>query len=197
MIAQICGKLIQKKTTEIVVDCQGVGYHLFVSVVTSEKLQDIGATVTLKTLLIHREDTMQLYGFYDDAEKEVFKLLTSISGIGPKSAIAILSSINISELKQAITNNNLLLLQKMPGIGKKTAERIMIELKDKIIKIEMETTEIDNNNVLKQEAIAALTVLGYNKVSAEKAVTKALTVTENADVQLEEIIRLALKFALQ
>ena len=196
MIAQISGILIQKNPTEIVVDCAGVGYQLFVSVTTSNKLQDAGSKVTLKTLLVHREDAMQLYGFYDDTEREVFKLLISISGIGPKSALAILSSITISELKQSIISNNLLLLQKMPGIGKKTAERLVIELKDKIIKIDTEDTEVDNYNALVQEAITALVVLGYNRSIAEKAVKKSLTVSENTNISLEEIIRLSLKFAL-
>ena len=196
MIAQISGILVQKNPTEVIVDCAGVGYQLFVSVITSNKLHDAGSKVTLKTLLVHREDAMQLYGFYDDTEREVFKLLISISGIGPKSALAILSSISISELKQSVISNNLLLLQKMPGIGKKTAERLVIELKDKIIKIATVETEIDNYNALVQEAITALVVLGYNRNTAEKAVKKSLTVSENTDISLEEIIRLSLKFAL-
>ena len=195
MIAQVSGVLIQKNPTEIIVDCAGVGYQLFVSVIASNKLNNIGDKVTLKTLLVHREDAMQLYGFYDETEREVFKLLISISGIGPKSALAILSSIDISELKQAVVNNNLLLLQKMPGIGKKTAERLVIELKDKIIKIDIET-ETGNQNILAQEAIAALVVLGYNRAIAEKAVKKAITTSENSNIPTEEIIRLALKFAL-
>jgi len=194
MIAQISGILVQKNPTEIVVDCGGVGYQLFVSVIASNKLNNIGDKVILKTLLIHREDAMQLYGFYDDTEREVFKLLISISGIGPKSALAILSSMDVSELRQAIINNNLLLLQKMPGIGKKTAERLVIELKDKIIKIDT-GTEIDNHNALAQEAIAALVVLGYNRAVAEKAVRKAIT-SSSENISIEEIIRLSLKFAL-
>ena len=195
MIAQISGILVQKNPTEIIVDCGGVGYQLFISVIASNKLNNVGDKVSLKTLLVHREDAMQLFGFYDETEREVFKLLVSISGIGPKSAIAILSSIEISELKQAVINNNLLLLQKMPGIGKKTAERLVIELKDKIIKIET-GTEIDNHNALSQEAISALIVLGYNRTVAEKAVKKATTVNPNSNNSIEEIIRLSLKFAL-
>jgi len=195
MIAQISGILVQKKPTEVVVECGGVGYHLFISVIASNKLNNIGDKITLKTLLIHREDAMQLYGFYDDVEREVFKLLISISGIGPKSALAILSSIDISELKQAIINNNLLLLQKMPGIGKKTSERLIIELKDKIIKIDT-VADTDNHSATLQEAIAALIVLGYNRTTAEKAVKKAITVSENPSISCEEIIRLSLKFAL-
>ena len=122
-------------------------------------------------------------------------MLISISGIGPKSALAILSSIDISELKQAIINNNLLLLQKMPGIGKKTAERLVIELKDKIIKVDT-GAEIEGHSALSQEAITALIVLGYNRAVAEKAVKKAITVSENPNIPIEEIIRAALKFAI-
>jgi len=197
MISQISGILIFKKPTEIVVDCSGVGYQIFTSVNTSDKLDEVGSKVTLQTYLIHREDTMQIYGFYDDLEREVFKLLITISGIGPKSAIAILSSISIVELKQSVIESNYLLLQKMPGIGKKTAERLVIELRDKMLKIDIGETNITSSNVIAQEAVSALVVLGYNKITADKAVAKAINSLTQNELTVENILRLALKFAIK
>jgi Holliday junction DNA helicase RuvA len=204
MIAQISGILISKKATEVVIDCNGIGYQLYISVSTSDKLSEIGTNIKLQTLLIHREDAMQLFGFYDENEKEVFKLLISISGIGPKSAIAILSAISISELKQAILENNLILLQKMPGIGKKTAERLIIELREKIAKIDIGEIDLDGSNIVSQEAISALIVLGYNKLVAEKAVKQAINSLKNEnieqeklDLSIENILRLSLKLAMK
>ena len=197
MITQISGILIFKKPTEVVIDCSGVGYQIFTSVNTSDKLSEIGSKVTLQTYLIHREDAMQLYGFYNDMEREVFKLLISISGIGPKSAIAILSSISIAELKQVVTESNYLLLQKMPGIGKKTAERLVVELRDKMLKIDIGETTTSASNIIAQESISALMVLGYNKAIADKAVAKAINSLSQNELTVENILRLALKFAMK
>jgi Holliday junction DNA helicase RuvA len=196
MISRITGILIAKNTTYVEIDCGGVGYQIFVSMVTLNKLSEIGDTVELNTILIHREDAMQLYGFYDKMEREVFKLLTTISGIGPKSAIAILSSITVSELQTAVSQGNLHLLQKMPGIGKKTAERLIVELRDKITKLEIEGVEWADANSISQEAISALVTLGYNRAIAEKSVKKALAVDINKELSLEELIRNSLKIAI-
>ncbi len=195
MIAQITGKLISKKATEVVVDCRGVGYLLIVSTKTSENLPEIGKDLTLKTLLIPKDDVLLLFGFIDEIEREIFKMLLMVTGIGPKSAIAILSSVSTVELSNAIAENNLTLLQKMPGIGKKTAERILIELRDKISKIGLISDENFAATSSSQEAIAALVALGYNKSAAEKNVKKALN-TLPAEATIEEIIRVALKLAM-
>jgi len=204
MIAQIAGKLISKKTTELVVDCSGIGYLLIVPVSTSEQMPEVGESVVLKTLLIPRDDALLLFGFYTESEREIFKLLLTVTGIGPKSAIAILSSVSIDDFVAAIANNNLLLLQKMPGIGKKTAERIIIELRDKIIKIEAEAdTKIYNNKSasaeILQEATSALIILGYSKSISEKVVKKAFSSlqAEQKNVTIEDIIRSSLKFAME
>lgn len=204
MIAQITGKIISKKTTEVVIDCSGVGYLLIVPASTSEKINEVGQIVALKTVLIPREDALLLFGFNTEVERDVFKLLLTVTGIGPKSAIAILSSVSIDDFRQAIAEDNLLLLQKMPGIGKKTAERLIIELRDKIIKTgDTSTKESSNANSIinntSQEAISALVILGYNKTTSERAVKKAITalIAEQKNINVEEIIRTALKFAIE
>ena len=198
MISHLNGSLISKNPTEAIIECNGVGYQVNISLNTSNVLPNINEKVFLYTLLIHREDTMQLYGFYDKSERSMFMLLISISGIGPKSAIGILSSITVSDLKYAIEKGNILLLKKMPGIGPKTAERLLVELKDKVNKIEIESGGVilsldDTLN----DAIAALVTLGYNRVVAEKAVRKAITNAKDMKLPIEDIIRASLKYVLQ
>lgn len=197
MIYHLNGFLISKTPTDAVIECNGVGYQVNISLNTSKTLPQASEKIFLYTLLIHREDTMQLYGFNDTSERSMFILLTSIPGIGPKSAIGILSAINVSDLKYAIEKGNLLLLKKMPGIGPKTAERILIELKDKISKIELEagviTSTFDDTT---NDAISALITLGYNRAVAEKAVKKVMLSAKDMKLELEDIIRTALKYVL-
>jgi len=195
MIALIKGTIISKTPTDTIIDCNGVGYQLFISVNTSNKLPNVGAIASLHTLLIHKEDTMQLFGFYDIVEREMFQLLITISGIGPKSAITILSSISVADLRYAIIKENALLLQKMPGIGRKTAERIIIELKDKINKIVINDKDINAEvSSIVDDAISALIALGYNRAIAEKSIKKATD--SKKEMSLEELIRAALTIAL-
>ena len=201
MIATISGTLTSKSPTEVVVDCSGVGFHIFISAISSSKLTDIGSTVTLFTHLIHREDAMQLFGFTEVAEKQIFLLLISVSGIGPKSAINILSSISTGDIKYAISNENILLLQKLPGIGRKTAERLIIELKDKIKKIKTDATETVSHDIdIFEDAVGALVNLGYNRKVAEISVQKAIQhlkeIDSNENPSIEEIIRTSFKFTL-
>lgn len=196
MIAQITGNLVLKKATEIVVDCSGVGYLLTVSANTSEKLPEIGTLITIKTFLIPRDDALLLFGFADDVEREIFKMLLTVPGIGPKSAIAILSSVDSYELIQVIGENNLTLLQKIPGIGKKTAERILIDLRDKITKLGVQGVESTTNAFNAEESIAALIGLGHNKATAEKAVKKALASLDK-DATIQDIIIASLKLAVK
>ena len=199
MIAQLRGTLISKTSTDAVIDCSGVGYIVFVSVNTSERLPAIGAQAFLHTLLIPREDAFLLYGFADVTEREAFKLLISISGIGPKIALAILSSLNVNELKEIIFRKNIIALQKLPGIGKKTAERIILELGDKISKLgdSVVSTAGYEPNLIRQEAISALVTLGYSNLDAEKAIKKVLSDNSEKDLSAEQLIKVALKFALR
>lgn len=198
MIAQINGKLIAKNSTEVVVDCGGVGYLVFVSVVTSERLPDAGSNAMLYTLLIPREDALQLYGFWCEAEREAFKMLISISGVGPKIALGALSSVSLEELQVYVLSGNYHALQKLPGIGKKTAERLVLELKDKIAKLNIpgKPDISKSTSLIAQESISALITLGYTRLVAEKAVKRAISDSESKSLTVEQIIKIALKYAL-
>ena len=204
MYAFVQGKLYSKNSGEVVVNCSGVGYLINTSLQTFEKLPNVNEEVFLNTYLIVREDSHQLYGFLNTQELELFKLLISISGVGPKVALGILSSVTPSILRDSIIRNDLLKLQKLPGIGKKTAERLVLELKDKIQKVDIQSN--DDGNVksgiadltLFDEATSALIALGYNKTLAEKAVKQS----ENdfklqTSKTVEVLIRLALKNAMK
>lgn len=199
MIAQIKGKLVEKSSTEIVVDCSGVGYLLFISVQTFDSLPKLGSEVILKTIYIQREDSVSLYGFLDKVEREAFKMLISISGIGPKSAIGILSAISAAELRALVVSGNLPAMVKLPGIGKKTAERLILELKDKILMLPSSGEDGTTlaNAMVKQEAMAALTTLGYSKAIAEKAIKSAVDELKGSELTAENLIKIALKFALK
>jgi Holliday junction DNA helicase RuvA len=198
MISQLRGKLISKLPTEIVVECAGVGYNAFVSLTTSDNLPEPGENVLVYTLLIPREDSLNLYAFWNELEREAFKLLISISGIGPKMSLGILSSVSIEALQEYIITGNLVALSKLPGVGKKTAERLIVELKDKILKLGTTIQTIPSEiNFIKQEAISALVTLGYSFVVAEKAVRYVLSEENIASISAEKLIKQALKFAMK
>lgn len=198
MIAHLRGTLIHKTSTELIIECAGVGYLVNVSITSSGDMPEIGQETSIHTLLIPREDSLNLFGFSTIAERELFKLLTSVTGIGPKTALGILSSINVEELRVAVLESNLKVLQKLPGIGKKTAERVVVELKDKVLKIHGVETIIANDAsyLVKQEALSALLTLGYNKAEAEKAVKKASNELQY-NCSAEELIRLSLKMIME
>ncbi len=193
MLSRLRGKLLSKTATEVVIDCNGIGFSAYISLSTYARLPEPGEDVELKTLLISREDSLNLYGFDDESERDAFKQLISISGVGAKTAIAVLSSLSVAELQEYILAGNSLALQKMQGIGKKTAERIILELKDKISKLQVGETDIPGNisNVVKQEAILALIALGFSNASAEKAVKKVIQ-SNNESLSVESLIRLVL-----
>ncbi len=198
MIAHLRGTLIHKTSTELIIECAGVGYLVNVSITSSGDMPEIGQETSIHTLLIPREDSLNLFGFSTIAERELFKLLTSVTGIGPKTALGILSSINVEELRVAVLESNLKVLQKLPGIGKKTAERVVVELKDKVLKIHGVETIIANDAsyLVKQEALSALLTLGYNKAEAEKAIKKASNELQY-NCSAEELIRLSLKMIME
>lgn len=200
MIAQLRGILVEKTSTEIVVDCGGVGYVAAVSVTTSSQLPSLGEKVVVPTLMVVREDAIQLFGFCDDAERSVFKLLISIPGIGPKIALGILSSISLVDLRDTIASGNLAYLQKLPGIGKKTAERILIELRDKIGAVQTGVGEAETMTAsvgAQQEAIAALVALGYTRPIAEKAIRQALADNPGISFTADVLIRKALRSGIK
>jgi Holliday junction DNA helicase RuvA len=197
MIERLSGRILQKKSTEIIIDCNGVGFSAFISVNSFEKLPDEGEEVTLYTLLITREDTFELFGFSEIFEREVFKLLISISGIGPKSAMSILSSMSVAELQEKILTGDSISLQKLPGIGKKTAERIILELKDRIHKVSIPSQfEVrKEQNLIIREAVSALVTLGYSPALAEKLISKSISDFPDINFSAEQLIKKALKLA--
>ncbi len=192
MIGFLRGKIADKKPTSILLDVQGVGYIINVSLSTFDKLPAVGETAELFTYLSVREDAMNLYGFFTAEEKTIFELLIGISGVGPKLALGILSGITGNELIEAIQAQNIPRLVSIPGIGKKTAERLIIELKDKIgtvVGVPTSAISLEAYSV-KGDAIAALLSLGYNNKKAEMAVAHILS--QAPELELEEIIKRAL-----
>lgn len=198
MIASLTGILKVKNPTEIVLDVQGVGYAVTIPLSTFEKLGEIGSSATILTHLHVREDAMQLFGFATDGERLFFRLLISVNGIGPKIAQGILSRIAVSDLKQHISKENISALTAIPGVGRKTAERLVIELRDKIGKIDaagqIPMARPDGEEELRQEALLALTSLGYNRSAAEKALRQVLTEMKGEKLSLQDLIKKALRY---
>jgi len=189
MIGFLTGKIISSKPTQILLDVNGVGYEIRISINTFEKLTGKNS-ISLHIYTNVKEDSITLFGFYSEAEKEMFELLISISGVGPKSALSLLSGISTDDLKQAIITSNIERIVTVPGIGRKTAERLILELKNKVRDVKEEGITPAKPSAQK-EAIAALTTLGYNLISSEKAINKILS--ELPDCSLEELIKRSLK----
>ena len=191
MIAHIQGKLVEKTPTDVIIDCNGVGYFVNISLNTYSKIPDT-EVVKLFTFLQIKEDSHSLYGFVEKSERELFKLLLSVSGIGANIARTMLSSLDPKQIIQSIATGNVTVIQSIKGIGSKTAQRVILDLKDKVIKIyNIDEISTVQNNTLREETLSALEVLGYPKKSAERLVDKI--VAENPDASLESIIKLALK----
>ncbi len=188
MIGFLTGKIISSKPTKILLDVSGVGYVVNISINTFENISDKESA----SLFIHtsvKEDSITLFGFFTESEKDMFELLVSVNGIGPKIALSILSGIRIDDLKNAIESSDVSRIVAVPGIGRKTAERLVLELKSKVDKIVEEgSTAIPFS--IKNEAVSALTTLGYNSKIAEKVVRDVLS--ENGSISLEETIKKAL-----
>lgn len=195
MLAYLIGTLSEKSPVEIVLDVGGVGYALNITTSTHEQLPALGEKVKLFTYLHLREDAVSLYGFATDEERQVYKLLLSVSGVGPKMAQSILSGMNASELREAIIANNVRALTNLSGVGKKTAERIVVDLRDKITKLDLKSSIVlpvqSDAQQARSDAYSALLALGYSKSIAEKALRAAITQSPNAKV--DELIKLALR----
>jgi len=191
MITHIQGKLVEKNPTDVVIDCNGVGYLLNISLHTFSQIPDQEA-LKLYTHLIVREDSHTLYGFASVAEREIFKLLLSVSGIGPNTGRMMLSSLTPQQVKEGIAHSDVALIQSIKGIGAKTAARVILDLKDKILKVyDIDEVSVNKNNTNKDEALSALEVLGFAKKQAERVVDKIVRVQPDATV--ENIIKEALK----
>jgi Holliday junction DNA helicase RuvA len=187
------GKLSVKTPTYAVIDCGGVGYQLNISLHTFSKIPDSG-TCKLFAHLAVREDAFVLFGFADEEERELFRQLISVSGVGPGTARMILSSMSPTEVVQAIHSGNVTALKSIKGIGEKSAQRIIIDLKGKFTSDNLSATTIAfaGDNKMREEALSALVMLGFAKNMAEKAVEKALKTEGNA-LSVEHLIKLALK----
>jgi len=191
MIDRLTGRMVEKNAAQCVIDCGGVGYEVNISLQTYERLPQKEA-VKLFTHLIVREDAQILFGFATREERSLFRLLISVSGIGPNTARMILSSMTADELQVTIATGNVAALKSVKGIGAKSAERVIIDLKDKVGKIEGEPEFLASGyNTTRDEALKALEVLGYNRQKASKIIDQALASDPQAKV--EELIKTALK----
>lgn len=191
MIAHIQGKLVEKTPTEVVIDCNGVGYHINISLHTYSLLP-ASDFVKLFTHLIIKEDAHSLYGFVEKSEKEIFKMLLTVSGIGAGIARTMLSSIEPRQIIQALASGDVATIQSIKGIGGKTAQRAILDLKDKVLKIyDLDEVSLTQNNTNRDEALSALEVLGFVRKASEKIVDRVIN--ENPDATVETIIKQALK----
>ncbi len=198
MIEYVQGKLADKKPTQAVVDINGLGYQLMISVNTFDGLPAIGESVSLKTYLHVREDAMQLFGFADEVERTVFLGLISVSGVGPKLAQGILSGIRVSELIDALRKEDVARLPKISGVGKKTAQRLVIELKEKFAHLGImqpdatEEAQRPTFTAIEEEVLMAMISLGYTRQSAERALQKVHS-NEDKVLTVQELIKKALQ----
>jgi Holliday junction DNA helicase RuvA len=197
MIAFLKGKLVHREPTQVVIDVNGIGYQLHISLQTFSEIKE-QENIMLHTHLTIREDAHLLFGFSSETEKKLFQQLISVNGVGPSTAIVMLSYMNSNELKSAIVREDAASLQSIKGIGGKTALRVIIELKDKLKKESWDETQpsisMGAHNTLRKEALSALLTLGLPKAAAEKSVDSALKKSGNT-ITLEDLVKQALKNA--
>jgi len=200
MIGRLRGNLIEKQPPYLVLDVNGVGYELQAPMTTFYRLPAIGAEVVLHTHLSITENLHQLFGFADQRDRSLFRTLIKVNGVGPKLAIAILSGMEADDIARCVRDNNIKALTKVPGIGTKTAERLVIELRDRLKNWDMPNSDVLSHNEIKQivsdndvytEAESALISLGYKPVEAAKMISMASK--QKPDAKSEELIRLALR----
>jgi Holliday junction DNA helicase RuvA len=191
MITHLQGKLVEKTPTEVIIDCNGVGYHVNISLHTYSLLPNAEA-IKLFTYLQIKEDSHTLFGFVEKSEREIFKMLLSVSGIGASIARTMLSSLDPKQIIHAIASSDVVTIQSIKGIGSKTAQRAILDLKDKMLKLyDLDEVSMSIGNTNKDEALSALEVLGFVRKVAEKVVEKI--VKENPDATVETLIKHALK----
>ena len=203
MIAHLSGTLLAKQATSVILDVNGVGYEVTIPVTTFYDMADAGAQISLRVYTHVREDALQLFGFNTARERELFTLLISVSGIGPKSAIAMLSGMSADEIIAAIRTSNYARLTSAPGVGKKTAERLVIELRDKMAALSSPALEeqlaaqpgggvaAPTEDALHDDTLSALVNLGYQRAAAEKAV--ALAMQDGGELSVELLLRRSLR----
>ncbi len=190
MITQLIGRLVEKTPTQVVIDCNGIGYAVHISLHTYSQIKD-EEKIKLYTHLQVREDSHTLFGFFLPIERSVFLLLISVSGIGASTARTMLSSLEPQQIQRAIVSEDLITIKSVKGIGLKTAQRVLIELKDKMMNLfDGEEIQIFGNNTIKDEALSALEVLGYSRKQSERIIDTIIQSTP--DSSLEELIKEAL-----
>jgi Holliday junction DNA helicase RuvA len=190
MITYIKGRLIEKSPTKIIVESNGIGYEINISLNTYEQILD-DESIKIFTYLQRKEDSDILFGFSSKSERSIFQQLISISGIGPSTARTILSSISPTEIQEAVWEEDVDRIKSIKGIGLKTAQRLIIELKDKVELFDKKDIDLSSENLdIKKEALLALSVLGFNKSKSEKIVSKLYF--ENKDIELQELIKRSL-----
>jgi len=202
MIAHLSGTLLSKQATSAIVDVGGVGYDVAIPLSTFYELGEVGEPVQLRVYTHVREDTIQLFGFKTTRERELFLQLISVNGVGPGLAIKLLSGMNADEMIASIRTNNLVRLVAIPGVGRKTAERLVVDLRDKIAALSSPALEEEfaraaasgtpaSTDAMRDDAMSALSNLGYQKAAAEKAVKNAID--EGGDLSVEVILRRSLR----
>ncbi len=191
MIHHLKGKLVEKNPTHVIIECAGVGYFVNISLHTFSKIADT-ESINLFTHLQVKEDSHTLFGFSEKSEREIFRLLLSVSGIGSSTARTMLSSLSPAQIRDAIASGDVPTIQGIKGIGAKTAQRVILDLKDKVLKVyDIDEVSLSSNNTNKEEALSALEVLGYTRRQSEKIVDKVLL--QDSSLSVENIIKLALK----
>jgi len=191
MITHLSGKLVEKNPTYLIIECNGVGYFLNISLHTFALVPD-EENIRIYTHLQVKEDSHTLFGFVEKAERQIFLLLISVSGIGPSIARTMLSSLNPAQVRDAIAGGDVPTIQAVKGIGAKTAQRVIVELKDKILKVyDIDEVSLQSDNTTKEEALSALEVLGFNRRQSEKVVDRVLS--QDSSLSVEGIIKQALK----
>ena len=202
MIAHLSGTLLSKQATSVILDVSGVGYEVTIPLSTFYELEDLGSNVQLRIYTHVREDALQLYGFKTARERELFLKIISVSGIGPKLGITLLSGMTADEMVASIRTNNLARLTLIPGVGRKTAERLIMELREKVADLSSAQLEEElgakpeagaesTEDTARADALSALLNLGYQRSGAEKAIDAALS--EGGDITVESVLRRSLK----
>ena len=189
MITQIKGRLIEKSPTELVIDCNGIGYSINISLNTYSQIGD-DENIKLFTHLIIKEDSHSLYGFFKKSERSLFKLLISVSGVGASTARMMLSSLSPGEIISAIMSDSVQIIQSIKGIGTKTAQRVILELKDKVMMLDESDNEHFSVSNESTEATSALEVLGYSQKQTSKILSQIIS--ENPGINVETLIKKAL-----
>jgi Holliday junction DNA helicase RuvA len=191
MIAHLQGKLVEKSPTQLVIDCGGVGYEVHISLHTYSLLPN-SDLIKVFTYVQIKEDAHTIFGFVEKSEREIFKLLLSVSGIGASIARTMLSSLDPKQITNAIASGDVVTIQSIKGIGSKTAQRVILDLKEKVLKLyDLDEVSMSQSNTNRDEALSALEVLGFVRKASEKVIEKI--VKEDPDASVESIIKQALK----